>query len=193
MLVIGGGNVAMDCVRTARRLGFDEVNLLYRRTEAEMPADPAEIREAKEEGVNFHYLVAPQKVLAKDGKVNGLECLKMELGEPDDSGRRRPVPVQGSEFVLECDAIIPAVGQICVVDCVLPDEGGVTPWKTLVVDEDTFQSDDPTVFGGGDCVTGPATLIGALAAGKKAAGFIASHLHRGRLQPRPPGPAGEAW
>ncbi|MCF8033213.1 MAG: FAD-dependent oxidoreductase [Desulfarculaceae bacterium] len=185
MLVIGGGNVAMDCVRTARRLGFDQVNLLYRRTEAEMPADPAEIREAKEEGVHFHYLVAPQKVLAADGKVTGLECLKMELGEPDDSGRRRPVPVQGSEFVLECDAIIPAVGQICVVDCVLPDAGGVTPWKTLVVDQDTFQSDDPTVFGGGDCVTGPATLIGALAAGKKAAGFLATHLQGGECRPGP--------
>ncbi|MGD9124946.1 MAG: FAD-dependent oxidoreductase, partial [Desulfarculaceae bacterium] len=133
MLVIGGGNVAMDCVRSARRLGFGQVHLLYRRTEAEMPADPQEIEEAQEEGVEFHYLVAPVKVLAKDGKVSGLECRRMELGEPDDSGRRRPVPVEGSEFVLECDAIIPAVGQICVVDCVLPDAEGVTPWKTLVV------------------------------------------------------------
>ena len=186
ILVIGGGNVAMDCVRTARRLGFDQVNLLYRRTEAEMPADPAEIREAQEEGVNFHYLVAPQKVLATGGKVSGLECLKMELGEPDDSGRRRPVPIQGSEFVLECDAIIPAVGQICVVDCVLPDEGGVTPWKTLVVDQDTFQSDDPTVFGGGDCVTGPGHPHRGPGRGQEGGGLHRQPPARGRLPPRPP-------
>jgi len=185
MLVIGGGNVAMDCVRTARRLGFEQVHLLYRRTEAEMPADPLEIKEAQEEGVEFHYLVAPTKIMAEGGKVTGLECRRMELGEPDDSGRRRPMPVEGSEFVLECDAIIPAVGQICVVDCVLPDAGGVTPWKTLVVDQETFQSDDPRLFGGGDCVTGPATLIGALAAGKKAARFIAGYLEQGSCQPGP--------
>ncbi|MCB2228128.1 MAG: FAD-dependent oxidoreductase [Desulfarculaceae bacterium] len=179
MLVIGGGNVAMDCVRTGRRLGFDTVHLLYRRTEAEMPADPVEIKEAKEEGVEFHYLIAPTKVLAENGKVSGLECLKMELGEPDASGRRRPVPVKGSEFVIECDAIIPAVGQICVVDCVLPDARHVTDWKTLVVDEATFQSKDASLFGGGDCVTGPSTLIGALAAGKKAARFISQQLESG--------------
>jgi len=179
MLVIGGGNVAMDCVRTARRLGFDQVNLLYRRTEAEMPADPMEIKEAQEEGVDFHYLVAPVKVLAREGKVAGLQCLRMELGEPDESNRRRPVPVEGSEFVLECDAIVPAVGQVCVVDCVLPDGNKLTPWKTLVVDQDTFQSGDPRVFGGGDCVTGPSTLIGALAAGKKAARFIDQYLEQG--------------
>ena len=116
MLVIGGGNVAMDCVRTALRQGFTDVNLLYRRTEAEMPADPQEIEEAKEEGVKFHYLIAPQKVLAEDGKVTGLECLRMELGEPDASGRRRPVPIEGSNFVIETDAIVPAIGQTCVVD-----------------------------------------------------------------------------
>ena len=185
MLVIGGGNVAMDCVRTARRLGFGKVHLLYRRTEAEMPADPVEIREAKEEGVEFHYLLAPSKVIAKDGKVTGLECRRMELGEPDKSGRRRPVPVEGSEHVIECDAIIPAVGQICVVDCVLPEADNLTPWKTLVVDQDTFQSNDPKVFGGGDCVTGPATLIGALAAGKKAARFIAQYLESGQCAAGP--------
>jgi formate dehydrogenase beta subunit len=93
--------------------------------------------------------------------------------------------VEGSEFVLECDAIIPAVGQICVVDCVLPDAEGVTPWKTLVVNQDTFQSENPQVFGGGDCVTGPSTLIGALAAGKKAAGFIAQYLEQGNCSPGP--------
>lgn len=183
MLVIGGGNVAMDCVRTARRLGFDDVNLLYRRTEAEMPADPQEITEAKEEGVKFHNLVAPVAIEAPNGVVTGLKCRRMELGEPDASGRRRPVPVEGSDFVIECDAIIPAVGQVCVVDCVLPDSDSLTSWKTLVVDKNTFQSDKKHIFGGGDCVTGPDTLIAALAAGKKAASFIAQYLEEGGCTP----------
>ena len=183
MLVIGGGNVAMDCVRSALRTGFEDVNLIYRRTEAEMPADPVEIEEAKEEGVVFHYLIQPIKVLAKDNKVTGLECLKMELGEPDESGRRRPVPIEGSNFVLECDAVVPAIGQICVVDCVLPDDMELTRWKTLVVDELTFQSSTAEVFGGGDCITGPDTLIAALAAGKKGAKFIAKYLETGECQP----------
>ena len=186
LVVVGGGNVAMDCVRSALRIGFTDVNLLYRRTEAEMPADPQEIVEAKEEGVKFHYLVAPVSVVSRDGRVVGLECRRMELGEPDASGRRRPMPVDGSEFVMDCDAIIPAVGQICVVDCVLPDSQGVTPRKTLVVDQITFQSTEPHLFGGGDCVTGPATLIAALAAGKKAARYIAQYLEQGLCRPDPP-------
>ena len=183
LVVVGGGNVAMDCVRSALRIGFTDVNLLYRRTEAEMPADPQEIEEAKEEGVKFHYLVAPISIVHTDGKVSGLECQRMELGEPDASGRRRPVPVEGSEFVIECDAIIPAVGQICVVDCVLDDEDSLTRWKTLIVDRMTFQSHTPSVFGGGDCITGPATLIAALAAGKKAATHIAQYIEKGGCQP----------
>jgi formate dehydrogenase beta subunit len=173
----------MDCVRSALRTGFEDVNLIYRRTEAEMPADPVEVEEAKEEGVKFHYLVQPIKVLAKDNKVSGLECLKMELGEPDESGRRRPVPVEGSNFVIECDAVVPAIGQICVVDCVLPEDTELTRWKTLVVDEMTFQSSKPNIFGGGDCITGPATLIAALAAGKKSAKFIAKYLETRQCEP----------
>ena len=183
LVVVGGGNVAMDCVRSARRLGFNEVNLLYRRTEAEMPADPQEVREAREEGVRFHYLVAPRRIISHNGRVSGLVCLRMELGEPDQSGRRRPVPVEGSEFVIDCDAIVPAVGQICVVDCVLPDSDGLTPWHTLVVNRLTFQSGQQNIFGGGDCVTGPDTLIAALNAGKKAAGFIAQYLEKGSCSP----------
>lgn len=183
LVVIGGGNVAMDCVRTARRLGFDDVNLLYRRTEAEMPADSQEIEEAKEEGVIFHHLVAPIEIMAENHKVVGLKCHRMELGEPDASGRRRPVPVEGSAFVIDCDVIIPAVGQICVVDCVLPDEDVLTKWKTLVVDQTTFQSDKKEIFGGGDCVTGPDTLIGALAAGKNAARFISQYMEQGECKP----------
>jgi formate dehydrogenase beta subunit len=184
LLVIGGGNVAMDCARSARRLGFADVNLLYRRTEAEMPADPLEIKEAREEGVVFHYLVAPVKIIAENNKVKGLQCLKMGLGAPDKSGRRRPVPKEGSDFIIRCDAIIPAIGQTCVVDCVLPEEKvAVTAWKTLVADPITFQTGKPTIFSGGDCLTGPATLIGAIAAGKNAARFIAQFLEKGACRP----------
>ncbi|MDL2274821.1 FAD-dependent oxidoreductase [Desulfosarcina sp. OttesenSCG-928-G10] len=186
LVVIGGGNVAMDCVRSALRTGFTDVNLLYRRTEAEMPADPQEIHEAKEEGVQFHYLVAPVRIVEKNGKVSGLECQRMELGAPDASGRRSPIPMKDSNFIIDCDAIIPAVGQVCVVDCVLPESDSVTRWKTLVVDEMTFQSKTPSIFGGGDCITGPATLIAALAAGKKAAFHIAQYLEAGECQPTVP-------
>ncbi len=184
LVVIGGGNVAMDCVRTARRLGFDDVNLLYRRTGAEMPADSQEIAEAKEEGVQFHHLVSPVEIMTKGDDIIGLKCRQMELGEADASGRRRPVPIEGSEFIIDCDTIIPAVGQVCVVDCVLPEEDALTPWKTLVVDRTTFQSDRKPIFGGGDCVTGPATLISALAAGKNAARFIGQYLQNGRCLPK---------
>lgn len=184
LLVIGGGNVAMDCVRSALRMGFEDVNLIYRRTQAEMPADPQEIREAQQEGVKFHYLLAPVKIIASEGKVTGLECEKMELGAPDASGRRQPVPVKGSNFVIPCDAIVPAIGQTCVVDCVLPsEEVDISRWKTLVVDEITGQTRQPWIFAGGDCVTGPATLIGALAAGKNAARFIAQYLETGACAP----------
>ncbi|MFA6011064.1 MAG: FAD-dependent oxidoreductase [Desulfobacteraceae bacterium] len=184
IVVIGGGNVAMDCVRTALRLGFKDVNLLYRRTEAEMPADRHEIKEAKEEGVAFHFLVAPLEIMAKDGRVKGLMCQRMELGEPDSSGRRSPVVVQGSEYVMDCDAVIPAVGQKCVVDSVIPEKDVLTSWKTLVVNQTSFQTDKKPVFGGGDCVTGPATLIAALAAGKNAARFIAQYLQSGQCTPQ---------
>ena len=181
--VIGGGNVAMDCVRTCRRLGFSDINLIYRRTEAEMPADPHEIREAREEGVRFHFLVAPVKIIADARQtVTGLECMKMELGEPDSSGRRRPVPVENSQFVMACDAIIPAIGQTCTLDTFLPKEDGVlSRWNTLEVDSATGQSTHPHIFGGGDCVTGPSTLIAALAAGKKGALAIAGYLETGSM------------
>jgi formate dehydrogenase beta subunit len=184
LLVIGGGNVAMDCVRSALRMGFTDVNLVYRRTRAEMPADPLEVKEAQEEGVQFHYLVAPVRIIAQNNTATGLECLKMQLGEPDASGRRSPVPVEGSNFVIECDAIVPAIGQTCVVDCVLPPEDVVmTKRKTLVTDDITRRTSQPHVFSGGDCVTGPATLIAALAAGKNAARFIDRFLASGKSEP----------
>jgi formate dehydrogenase beta subunit len=184
IVVVGGGNVAMDCVRTARRLGFSDVNLLYRRTEDEMPADRHEIHEAKEEGVVFHFLAAPVEILAENGKITGLMCLRMELGEPDSSGRRSPVSVPGSEYVIPCDAVIPAVGQKCAVDSVVGEKELVASWKTLVVDQTSFQSQREEIFGGGDCVTGPATLIAALAAGKSAARNIDQYLREGRCTPQ---------
>ena len=179
--VVGGGNVAMDCVRSALRVGFTDVNVLYRRTETEMPADQVEIDEAREEGVHFHFLVLPVKILADEqGKVTGLECQRMELGEPDDSGRRRPVPIEGSNFVLECDAMVPAIGQRCSVGDVVGTDGvEITRWGTLEVDELSGQSQQPMLFSGGDCVTGADTLIAALGAGKRAAHHIARFLDSG--------------
>ncbi len=178
LFVVGGGNVAMDCVRTGLRLGFSEAHLLYRRTRQEMPAGAKEFKEAEEEGVRFHYLVQPMRILAEQGRVTGLQCIRMELGEPDSSERRRPEPVQGSEFTIDCDVIVPAIGQTCVVDCIFPEDGSVelTPWKSLVVDEITFQSSQERIFGGGDCITGPDILIRALAHGKQAARHIAQYL-----------------
>ena len=183
ILVIGGGNVAMDCVRSARRIGFGDVKLLYRRTEAEMPADPVEIAEAKEEGVEMVTLVAPTKIVAEDGKVTGLECRRMQLGEPDSSGRRRPEPVEGSEFVIPCDCIVPAIGQVCGVDQLVPSHIEVSKWKTLEVDPLTMQSADPRGFGGGDCYTGPSSLVAALAAGRRAAASIGEFLQDKPVQP----------
>lgn len=186
MCVVGGGNVAMDCMRTALRVGFTDVHLLYRRTETEMPAGQVEIDEAKEEGAHFNLLVLPVKILADhSNKITGLECLKMALGQPDESGRRRPVPVAGSNFVIECDAMVPAIGQRCDVSAVIGDEGvEITRWGTLVVNELTGQSPNtPSLFSGGDCVTGAATLIAALGAGKRAARFIGKYLSGEDCQP----------
>ncbi|MBW1644716.1 MAG: FAD-dependent oxidoreductase [Deltaproteobacteria bacterium] len=170
VVVVGGGNVAIDCVRCSFRIGKEDVNLVYRRTEKEMPADDVEIHDAKEEKVNFHFLTQPIKVLAENGKVVGLECIKMQLGEPDESGRRRPEPVEGSEFVIDCDIVVPAIGQ--TIDLSLlegVDNVKTTRWHTIVVNEDTKQTENPKIFSAGDCETGPGALITACAGGRKAA------------------------
>ena len=170
VVVVGGGNVAIDCVRSSFRIGKPDVNLVYRRSKAEMPADPAEIKDAEEEKVNFHYLCNPTKILEKDGKVVGVECIRMELGEPDQSGRRRPVPVPGSEFVIETDILIPAIGQ--KVDySFLEEADGVklSKRKTVDVDGETFATSQAGVFASGDCVTGPDVLVRATGNGKRAA------------------------
>ncbi|MBW2636305.1 MAG: FAD-dependent oxidoreductase [Deltaproteobacteria bacterium] len=175
--VVGGGNVAMDAVRTALRTGSKEAFILYRRTRAEMPAAAEEIEEAIQEGIKMEYLAAPVKVIGEGGKVTGIECIRMELGEPDESGRRRPVPVKGSEFTLDVDAVIPAIGQKADLSFV-PDssEISVNRWNTFDVDEVTYATNVAGVFAGGDDVTGPATAVKAINAGKEAAQSIDRYL-----------------
>lgn len=178
--VVGGGNVAMDAARCAKRLGAENVYIVYRRGEAEMPARLEEIHHAKEEGIEFRFLTAPVQVLGDEsGHVTGLECVTMELGEPDDSGRRRPVPVEGSNHVLEVDGAIAAIG-----NSPNPLIRSTTPGLEanrrgcLVVDEDTLCTTREGVYAGGDAVTGAATVILAMGAGKHAARSIDEYLRQ---------------
>jgi len=171
--IFGGGNVAMDAARTAKRIGAEEVHVIYRRTEKEMPARVEEVHHAKEEGIIFDFLTNPVKILGDDkGRVRGIECLKYELGEPDDSGRRRPVPVEGSNFVIELDACIPSLGNNA--NPILSDstpELEVNRWGNIVVDEDNKTSID-RIYAGGDIVLGAATVILAMGQGRHAAEAI---------------------
>ncbi len=176
VMVIGGGNVAIDAARSALRLGAEKVSILYRRSRAEMPANEWEIEDAEEEGILIQYLVTPTKVLGRDGHIVGLECVRMELGEPDASGRRRPVPITGSEFIVEADTVIMAVGQTPDLSFLAESEIEVTRAGTIVVDPRTLQTSRPGVFAGGDTASGPATVIEAVAAGKRAALSIHEYL-----------------
>ncbi len=195
MLVVGGGNTAIDCARTALRLGAAEVRLLYRRTRNEMPANEMEIVEAEHEGVQMDFLVAPVRVIKEGERVKGLECLRMELGEPDASGRRSPKPIRGSEFVVECDFVIAAIGQNTkvqeLVDGRIPnflpfgEILNLTRWQTIQVNDKTFETSVEGVFSGGDVVTGAATAIEAIAAGRKAAHAIDTYIRTGKAQPEP--------
>ena len=176
--VVGAGNVAMDSVRTAIRLGAEEVYLVYRRSEQEMPARIEEIERAKEEGALFKLLTNPVRILGDDkGWVTSMECIRMELGEPDDSGRRRPVPVKGSEFIIDVDSIIMALGTNA--NPLLPQS---TPglklnrWGYIMIDEETCGTSIRGVYAGGDIVTGSATVILAMGAGRKAARAIDKYL-----------------
>jgi heterodisulfide reductase subunit A len=176
--VIGGGNAAIDAARASLRLGAKEVTVVYRRSQAEMPAIKTEIEEAEQEGIKFHFLAAPVKILSKNGQLSALECIKMELGEPDASGRRRPVPVKGSEFTMDVDNSIIAIGQ-SVDKAMLPKDIGYTGWGTLEVDPVTLQTNLDGVFAGGDVVnvvSGPADVVAAVAAGKEAAISIDRYL-----------------
>jgi NADPH-dependent glutamate synthase beta subunit-like oxidoreductase len=173
LLVIGGGNSAIDSARTPLRLQCDDVNIVYRRSRAEMPANPEEIDDAEAEGVKIHYLAAPVKITGADGKVTGMEVIRCELGEPDASGRRRPVPVEGSEYHIAADLIVPAISQRPDISC-LPEDHGfeISRWDSFVVNEQTLETNKPGIFAGGDAVTGPATVVEAVAAGQLAARSI---------------------
>jgi glutamate synthase (NADPH/NADH) small chain len=197
--VIGGGNVAMDSVRTALRLGADNAYIVYRRSRAEMPARGEEIDHAEHEGIQFLNLMAPVKILGNDdGWVTGLECLKMELGEPDDSGRRRPVPIEGSNFVLDMDAVIISIGTSAN-----PLIAQTTPELKLnrrgyieVESDETGRTSMKGVFAAGDIVTGSATVILAMGAGRNAAVQINDYLSSGEwwdpdAPPPPPEPEPE--
>jgi formate dehydrogenase beta subunit len=182
VVIVGGGNVAMDCARSCLRLGFKEVEILYRRTRKEMPASSVEIEEALEEGVKIRFLVAPVSVLVDGSKAKGVECIRMKLGEPDSSGRRRPIPVKGSEFKVKADMVIPATGQkpdLRFVKDLVP----VTGWGTIEVNPETLRTNLENVFAGGDCVSGPATLIEALDAGNKVARSIDAYLQGRTYEP----------
>ena len=177
VIVVGGGNTAMDACRSAIRQGAREVTLLYRRTRNEMPANSVEIVAAEHEGVIYHFLAAPTRIVDDgSGKVRGIEYIKMELGEPDASGRRRPVPVPGSETLMECDVIISAIGQKPKVDWFTEDLSSrglkLTKWNTIAADEITLQSDVPHIFTGGDLWSGPALLVDAVGTGRRAARSI---------------------
>ncbi|MGI6685075.1 MAG: molybdopterin-dependent oxidoreductase [Bacillota bacterium] len=173
--VVGGGNTAMDACRTAVRLGAEEVYLLYRRTRAEMPAADIEVIEAEEEGVIFHFLVAPTEIIGENGKVTSIKLQQMELGEPDASGRRRPVPIPGAEKILDVDNVIAAIGQKVVPDGM--DGIALTKWNTIIADEKTFMTNIPGIFAGGDAINdGPGIAIQAIGHARIAADVIDSFL-----------------
>ena len=176
--VIGGGNAAIDAARVAvRNENTEKVVILYRRTRKEMPAFEEEIDNALEEGIEIQYLVTPVKVLTENGKIQAIECLRMELGEPDESGRRRPLPIEGSEFKVELDTLIPAIGEFPDLSFLTDnDKLDVSKKGTIVADKETFQTSRKGVFAGGDVVTGPSTVVEAMAAGKKAAKSIEKYL-----------------
>lgn len=176
--VVGGGNVAMDAARCAKRLGAQNVYIVYRRSETEMPARVEEVHHAKDEGIQFKLLTNPTKIIGTDdGWVKGMECVEMELGEPDASGRRRPVPRQGSEHVLDVETVVIAIGQ-----SPNPLIKSTTPgletqkWGGIIVNEETGATSREGVYAGGDAVTGAATVILAMGAGKKAAKAIDEYL-----------------
>jgi NADPH-dependent glutamate synthase beta subunit-like oxidoreductase/NAD-dependent dihydropyrimidine dehydrogenase PreA subunit len=174
--VVGGGNSAIDAARTAKRLGAKEVTLLYRRSREEMPALSREVEEAEKDGVKIEILVAPKQIVGQNGKVAAIECLRMKLGEPDESGRRRPVPMPGSEHKYEVDMVIPALGQLAEASCIpkpLQDEKARVP--TVATDPLTLETKVPGVFAGGDIASGPASIIEAVGQGKRAAASI--HLY----------------
>jgi len=176
--VLGGGNVAMDSARTALRLGADDVYIVYRRSKKELPARIEEVHHAEEEGIQFHFLTLPVEILGnEEGWVCGMKCQQMELGEPDESGRRRPIPIPGSEFTLKVDMVVVAIGTGAnpLIPSTTPDLK-TTKWGYIVADHETGATSKEGVYAGGDIVTGSATVILAMGAGRKAAEAIHKYL-----------------
>ncbi|MDF1536672.1 MAG: NADPH-dependent glutamate synthase [bacterium] len=186
---IGGGNVAMDSARTAKRLGAESI-VVYRRSRKEMPARVEEVHHAEEEGIEFHFLTNPTRILGNDeGAVTGMECVRMELGEPDDSGRRRPVPVKGSEYIVDCDVVIVSVGTGSNPLLTKSTPGlELNRWDYIVVNEKTGATSIPGVYAGGDIVRGSATVILAMGDGRMASGAMHRYLMG---EPEPEEPANE--
>jgi formate dehydrogenase (NADP+) beta subunit len=185
--VVGGGNTAMDTARSSFRLGAKEVFILYRRTREEMPVDPNELEQVEEEGIKIHYLTSPIRVLSKDGiKVSAIRCIRNRLGEPGQDGRRRPVPIEGSEFDIDVDLLIPAVSQSPDISF-LPEEIGleISKWDRLSVNPETFETNVRGIFAGGDFVTGPRDVIRVIADGRKAALSIHAYLSGEVYKKRP--------
>jgi len=186
--VVGGGNTAMDAARSSFRLGAKEVFILYRRTREEMPVDPRELDQVEEEGIKVHYLTQPIRVLSRDGvTVSGVQCIRNRLGEPERDGRRRPIPVEGSEFDIDIDFLIPAVSQSPDISF-LPEEIGleISKWDRLAVNPETSETNVPGIFAGGDFVTGPRDVIRVIADGRKAALSIHQYLSGETYEKRPP-------
>lgn len=186
--VVGGGNSAIDAARTSKRLGAKEVIVLYRRSREEMPALPREVEEAEKDGVKFYFLVAPKQIIGENGKAKAIECLRMKLGEPDESGRRRPIPVPNSEHEYQVDTVIPAIGQVAEPQCIPTQLANKETRVPLIsVDPLTMETKIPGVFAGGDITSGPASIIEAVGAAKKAAASINLYLtgqdmHSGRTE-----------
>lgn len=182
--IIGGGNAAIDAARVAvRDKNCEKVTILYRRTRAEMPAFAEEIESALEEGIDIQFLVAPVRALTENNKLAGVECLRMKLGDVDSSGRRRPVPIEGSEFTIPLDTLIPAIGERPDLSFFEgEDKLGVSKWGTLVANEETYETGKVGVFAGGDVVSGPRTVVEAMGAGKIAAQSIESYLEGKQVQ-----------
>ncbi len=177
VVIVGGGNTAIDTARTALRMGSREVIILYRRSRAEMPANEWEIEEAEQEDVRLELLAQPIEVLSDNGHISGVRCIRMRLGEPDESGRRRPLPIEGSEFVIPCDAMVAAVAQAPEISFLQEDHGlEITRKGTFAVDPRTLATNRPGIFAGGDAAAGPGALIEAIAAGRRGALSIDRYL-----------------
>lgn len=186
VIVIGGGNTAIDAARTSLRLGAEKVTIVYRRSINEMPAHPAEIEAAQEEGIDIQFLTNPKSLRDENGKIDGIECLKMRLEKVKGNGRPKPVPIEGSEFFIPCDHLIGAIGQ--QIDREFAQQGGMcelSKWNEPVINPETMETSLPGVFAGGDVVTGPLTAVSAIGQGKKAAWSISQYLLNGSAKGEP--------